>query len=92
MALLRLAEPWPLRTESRNWWLEPGMLQAPGEGSTVVWLMWPLSSAAMPINGLKVEPGGYMPWVTRLISGRCQSSFRLFQVSLSMPSINRLGS
>ena len=52
----------------------------------------PLSSSVIAINGLKVEPGGYIPCVTRLINGRCQSSFSDFQVSLSMPSINTLGS
>ena len=91
MALLKLAEPWPLRTESRNICLVPGMLHAPGAGITDDWVILPLSSRAMAINGLKVEPGGYRPWVTRLMSGLCQFSFNAFQFSLSMPSMKRLG-
>ena len=35
MALLKLAEPWPLRTESRKIWRLPGMLHAPGAGMMV---------------------------------------------------------
>ena len=68
------------------------MLQAPGAGTTLVCVNLPLSKMAMAMKGLKVEPGGYKPCMVRLIIGVSQFSFKAFQFSLSMPSMNKLGS
>ena len=90
--MARLTAPCPLRAASRNKCLVPGILQEPGAGTTVVCVIFLLSSKAIAIKGLNVEPGGYKPCVTRLINGRCQLSLNFFQLSLSIPSINKLGS
>ena len=52
----------------------------------------PDSSAAMAMNGLKVEPGGYVPRSARFKRGLAIDSLSSFQLSTSMPSTKRLGS
>lgn len=57
MARCKFTAPWPERTESRYLRDVSGMLQAPGRNHAGLCRL-PLSSMAMDMNGLKVEPGG----------------------------------
>ena len=45
------------------------VMQLPPPSIVVVGVNLPLSSAAVAVTTLNVEPGGYSPWVARLSSG-----------------------
>ena len=58
------------------------------KGGTLI-LLW---SAAKPIKGLSVDPGGYAPEITLSSNGRFILSFNFNQFFWLIPLVNKLGS
>jgi hypothetical protein len=74
MARCKLTAPWPERTESRYWCFEPGMLQAPGAGTTLVWVSLPLSKYGHGHERLEGRAG----WVQALYGAVNHWGFPIF--------------
>ncbi len=88
----RFTAPCPPTFQSRNGRDTPGRVKKPGSLMVCSGVRLPSSSAISPMNGLIVDPGGYVPVRARLLSGLFGSVFSCSQLAGSMPSTKRLGS